>query len=194
MKSALVVTNLQTDFFTGGKQPIPNSEQILNPINQLIEKVCKMDGLVIFIRDWHPPYARFFRNIGEHCIANSPGATFPKTLNLAIGHALTLNNGLDLQEHVVSAFNATDTFFNLEHYLDTFNLKNIFLVGLTLESQIQQTALDGIDKGYDVTVVSDAVKAATVVGFKETPDVLQQKGVKLISTKEALKLIGKKSK
>src|SRR5579863_8615682 len=152
MNSALVVTNLQTDFFTEGKQPIPNSEQILKPINKLIPSIIKTSGMVIFVRDWHPPRSNFFRDLGEHCVANSQGAMFPAKLEFPIGHAITLNNGLDQQEHKLSAFSATDGYFNLEHYLDKFELKRVFLVGLSLENQIKATALQAVEFGYEVYV------------------------------------------
>jgi nicotinamidase/pyrazinamidase len=193
MNSALVVTNLQTDFFTEGKQPIPNSEQILKPINKLIDKIVKISGMVIFVRDWHPPRANFFRDLGEHCVANSQGAMFPNKLNLAIGHSITLNNGLDQQEHKLSAFSATDGYFNLEHYLDKYELKRIFLVGLSLENQIKATALQAIEIGYEVYTISDAVKASSVNGLKETPELLAKNGIKLVTTKEAINLLGRKN-
>lgn len=51
LPKALILVNIQNDFFAGGACPIPNAQQIIPIINNLRSKIF---DIVILSRLWHP--------------------------------------------------------------------------------------------------------------------------------------------
>lgn len=191
MSQALIVVDMQSDFMTGGKTPVVGADQLVKPINRLIKAMAKAGGLICFVRDTHPMNHISFKTSGEHCVANSSGALFARDLELfsALGQSVTLNKGTNPREDSLSAFDATDEYFNLDHFLFEKEVKEIFIVGLTLDNCVKVTALDAKEKGYIVYVVPDATKSKTSKGYLETPKILEDQNIELLSVKESLELI-----
>lgn len=192
MNSALVVINIQNDFILkDGKAPIVNSEGIIEPINNLINFFIKGKQLVIFIRAWYSQNHIVFKRLGEHCLINSPGACFHNDLNL-VGRSVILNNNADPTENNLSAFKASDGFVNLQQIIYRYSdIKNVFITGLCLEQEILATAQDFVKNGFRTSVISDCTRARTVIGFKETPDILKLNNINLINSEDILNSVNK---
>ena len=73
----------------------------------------------------------------------------------------------------------------LEH-LDKLNKKQIILVGLEAHICVLQTALESIEKGYDVFVVSDAIASRKLTSYETTLTRLEQTNVWLLNTESVL--------
>ena len=73
----------------------------------------------------------------------------------------------------------------LEH-LDKLNKKQIILVGLEAHICVLQTALEFIEKGYDVFVVSDANASSKLTSYETTLTRLEQTNVWLLNTESVL--------
>ena len=73
----------------------------------------------------------------------------------------------------------------LEH-LDKLNKKQIILVGLEAHICVLQTALEFIEKGYDVFVVSDAIASRKLTSYETTLTRLEQTNVWLLNTESVL--------
>ena len=94
---ALVIIDVQNDFLKNGSLEVPNGNDVVEPINNIINNY----KLVVATKDWHPlDHVSFVSNhpgkkIGdvvkinnieqilwpEHCVQESRGSDFPKTLN-----------------------------------------------------------------------------------------------------------------
>src|ERR1700733_1409082 len=99
MKTALIIVDVQNDFLPGGALAVPEGDQVVAPINQLLN--CPFD-LILASKDWHPQnHCSFAANhpgkrVGEHiqigsidqilwpihCIENTPGSDFSPKLHL----------------------------------------------------------------------------------------------------------------
>jgi nicotinamidase-related amidase len=73
----------------------------------------------------------------------------------------------------------------LEH-LDKLNKKQIILIGLESHICVLQTALEFIEKGYDVFVVSDAIASRKLTSYETALTRLEQSDVWLLNTESVL--------
>lgn len=192
-KSALIIVDLQNDFvLPEGKTPVVGAEKLPSLANQLIEACVNNDHFIVFSRDWHPRGHSSFRTRGEHCVAQSSGALLHRELKLSPGRAVVLNKGTDPKEDSASAFAASDGFFNLEHFLEERQVTDVFIMGLTLDGCVLSTALEAVGKGYQTFVIPEATRAATSEGYRKAFKELPEAQVTLVTTKEAIKLLGGK--
>lgn len=190
-KIALVVVDMQMDFVNqkSGKTPVPGADKLVAPVNKLVDACVKNNHFVVFTRDTHPRNHYSFRTLGEHCIAESEGALFPKDLNIAVGRSVILSKGTNRQEDVLSAFGATDGYFSLNHFLEEREITDILIVGVGLDGCVGQTALEAVGQNFNSYVVTDTTKARTSAGYRAAFTDLPTLGVKLLTLKEALKLL-----
>src|SRR3954447_18499966 len=76
MAEALLIIDFQNDFVPGGALPVPDGDQILERVNELIGS--GRFELIVAPRDWHPPDHNSFKEQGgpwpPHCVQGSEGA------------------------------------------------------------------------------------------------------------------------
>ena len=76
---ALVVVDLQHDFADpDGALYVRGGEDLLDPINKLIEEATTAGAALVYTQDWHPEVTPHFAKHGGlwpvHCVIDSPGA------------------------------------------------------------------------------------------------------------------------
>lgn len=54
--TALIVVDIQNDFLPGGALPVPQGDEVIAPINRLIENAFT----VVLTADWHPSRHKSF--------------------------------------------------------------------------------------------------------------------------------------
>ena len=101
---ALILIDIQQDFLENGALPVPQANNIIPYINQIMP----LYHWVIATQDWHPenhisfvenhfnktPFSTIIINGKEqtlwasHCVANTTGAHFPPQLNTQYIHAI----------------------------------------------------------------------------------------------------------
>lgn len=176
---ALIVIDLQNDLvLKEGKAPIPAAEKIVPIVNKLISKFAEKNKFIIFSQNWYSRQRR--GGVEPYCVNNSSGAALHRDLNLVLGKAVIL------QKVQSSAFSATDGFFPLEHFVQDRDVQELYLVGVSLDQAVLDTAKDGVDKGYKVFVVTDGTKAETPSKGKSALKELLGLGVELVSSKQVL--------
>jgi len=179
--SALVVTDVQNDFCTGGALAVPDAEAILPVVNELIAAFQQ----VIFTQDWHPPghvsfasshpgrrvFDRITLPTGEqilwpdHCVTGTPGAALHRGLHVP-PHATVLRKGVHQTIDSYSAFceNDVTTAVGLDALLREASVREVVLVGLATDFCVLRTALDARRLGYSVTVVESGCRGIDVDG------------------------------
>ena len=179
--SALVVTDVQNDFCTGGALAVPDAEAILPVVNELIAAFQQ----VIFTQDWHPPghvsfasshpgrrvFDRITLPTGEqilwpdHCVTGTPGAALHPGLHVP-PHATVLRKGVHQTIDSYSAFfeNDVTTAVGLDALLREASVGEVVLVGLATDFCVLRTALDARRLGYSVTVVESGCRGIDVDG------------------------------
>ena len=96
-KRALIVVDVQNDFCPGGALAVARGDEVVEPLNKLIEEFLKRGEPVFKSRDWHPPQTKHFSDYGGtwpiHCVQNTHGAEFHRNL-LDNQHVRVISKGL----------------------------------------------------------------------------------------------------
>jgi len=193
----LVIIDVQNDFLINGSLEVPNGNDVIEPINQIIGDYA----LVVATKDWHPlNHVSFASNhpgkkIGEvikvnnidqilwpnHCVQESKGSDFPATLNIKTINKI-INKGINSQIDSYSGFydNGKIRSTGLSDYLKANNVTSIDFVGLATEYCVKFSVLDSIKEGFKTRVILKGIKG---IDFEESSKALNEmksKGVDLL--------------
>jgi nicotinamidase/pyrazinamidase len=187
-KEALIVVDVQRDFCEGGALPATDTLSLLEPLHKSIEAARRAKAAVVFTKDWHPEDHSSFKTIGGpwpvHCAAGSLGAELMPPLHAEKGEVV-IHKGIHPDGAGYSGFELT----GLEEHLRELKIKRVGVSGIATEYCVRATALDALQHGFEVTVLTDMIRA---VKPGETPKVLEElrkAGAKTATAAEWLKSI-----
>ena len=181
LTEALIVIDVQTDFCPGGALAVPGGDDIVAPINALIEEF----PVRVFTQDWHPathasfasnqpghaPYDMIEMPYGpqvlwpDHCIIGSDGASFHPRLRTE--HAdMIIRKGFRPEIDSYSAFfeNDHETPTGLEGYLRSREVDTVTLVGLATDFCVNFSAVDAAKLGFKTRVIESLTRAIDLDG------------------------------
>lgn len=155
-KRALIVVDVQNDFCPGGALAVPRGDEVVGPLNGLIEEFLSRDESVYKSRDWHPSKTRHFLEYGgtwpPHCVQDTHGAEFhPELLDDPRIEIISKGTG---DEDNYSAFDGTD----LAELLKDQGVDEVWVGGLATDYCVKNTVLDAIRNGFQVTGVANAMR------------------------------------
>jgi len=181
---ALIVIDVQNDFCPGGALAVAGGDEIVAPINALMDEFA----VVVLTQDWHPkghssfasshtgaaPFSSVTMPYGEqtlwpdHCIQGTEGAAFHPALRTDAD--LIIRKGMNPAIDSYSAFFENDrtTPTGLEGYLRTRGITTLALVGLATDYCVAYSALDAARLGFAVTVRTDLCRAIDLGGSLAT--------------------------
>ena len=179
--TALVVIDVQNDFCPGGQLAVTDGDQVVSPINQMINKA----HTVIATQDWHPaghtsfasrhdgrtPFETIEVSYGpqtlwpDHCIQGTQRAAFHPDLHIDAAQMI-IRKGFRAAVDSYSAFFENDkvTVTGLHGYLQDRRIKKVVMAGLATDYCVAYSALDAARLGYDVQVVLPACRAIDLDG------------------------------
>jgi nicotinamidase/pyrazinamidase len=186
MTHALIVIDVQNDFCPGGALAVPEGDQIVAPINAMMDDF----DAVILTQDWHPaghssfasshagknPYDMTEMPYGpqvlwpDHCVQDTHGAMFHP--NLRTDADLIIRKGFRAAIDSYSAFFENDktTPTGLEGYLNTRGIRKLTMVGLATDFCVHFSAVDAARLGFEVTVRLDVCRAIDLDGSLATAE------------------------
>ena len=185
--AALIIVDIQKDFFPGGSLAVAGADEIVPLINKLRDT---LDVFAVFLtKDWHPAdHCSFADNhytelgicmlekivlpTGEeqilwprHCVKGSSGADFHTDLNVKINDKIVIK-GLRADTDCYSAFGSAPRphgsrleVTTLDGLLYSCGIKEVFIVGLAFDHCVKATAIDAVKLGYKTTVIREATRA-----------------------------------
>lgn len=158
---ALIIVDLQNDFLPGGSLGVPQGDEVVAPIQQLID-LYQSHGLPIYAsRDWHPVGHCSFTEQGGiwpiHCIADSNGAAFSKAIPLE-QVAIIISKATTVEKDAYSAFNGT----GLGDQMRARGIARVAVCGLATDYCVLNTARDALAEGFAALLVLDAIRAVDV--------------------------------
>ena len=166
---ALIVVDFQNDFCPNGALAVPDGDQILDTVNDLVEEFTERGDIVIYTKDFHPEnHVSFADNHPEgiwppHCVQGTTGAEFFPELTLK---GPTFLKGFVTEQDSYSGFGghveADVDSQSLEDYLKEQSIEEVTVVGLALDYCVKSTALDAQKLGFPSTVVLSGTKAVNV--------------------------------
>lgn len=202
---ALLLVDLQNDFFPGGALPVLDAPGIFPLANHLQAYF----HWIIASQDWHPRNHKSFATQHknhrvfdvidlhgipqvlwpDHCIQNEPGAAFHPKLNTQSIHKI-IYKGTDPE------IDSYSTFFDNEHkkntglndYLKEHHITDVYIMGLATDYCVLYSVLDARKLGFNTFVIVDGC-----FGIEQQPGdcenalkKMQAAGAKLIQSSEIM--------
>jgi nicotinamidase/pyrazinamidase len=165
-KDALIIVDVQNDFCPGGALAVKGGDEVVPVLNRIIERFT-LAGLPIFAtRDWHPEKTSHFKAYGGvwpvHCVQGTRGAEFHPGLRLD-KDVIVVSAGMLPSEDGYSGFQATDASGSrLAELLRRKSVERIFVGGLATDYCVKHTVLDGLKEGFEVLLLTDAIRAVNL--------------------------------
>lgn len=158
---ALVLVDVQQDFLPGGHLGVADGDQVVAPLNRMVELFRARQLPVVATRDWHPLNHCSFHEQGgpwpPHCVQHTHGADWAPELALP-ADALIVSKGDAATQEAYSGFEGTD----LTDRLHRAGVGRLFVGGLATDYCVLQTVLDARAQGYETLVLQDAIRAVDV--------------------------------
>ena len=157
-KQALIVVDVQNDFCPGGSLAVAHGDEVVAPLNELIDEFLERGDPVYKSRDWHPPTTKHFKIYGGdywpiHCVQNTRGAEFhPQLKDDPRIHVISKGLG---DKDCYSAFDETD----LETQLRDEGVEELVVGGLATDYCVKETVLAGLNRGFKVRALKNAMRA-----------------------------------
>ncbi|MGI9065146.1 MAG: nicotinamidase [Pyrinomonadaceae bacterium] len=159
-KRALMVVDVQNDFCPGGTLAVAHGDEVVAPLNSLMEEFLERGEPVFKSRDWHPEKTRHFAAYGGtwpvHCVQNTRGAEFHPELMDDI-HIRVISKGLG-DEDCYSAFDGTDLALELRR----LGVEEVWVGGLATDYCVKNTVLDALKEGFQVKALKNAMRPVEV--------------------------------
>lgn len=190
---ALVIVDIQYDFLPDGTLAVAQGDEIIPLINNMQPQY----DLVVATQDWHPADHKSFASQHvdhqifdsidldglqqtlwpDHCVQGSAGALLSKQLDQHRIEAV-FRKGLSRQIDSYSGFfdNGRRKNTGLHGYLQDRNITEIHICGLAADYCVYYTALDALDLGYRVAIISKATKAIDRTTYMDKKENFVQKG------------------
>ena len=159
-RRALIVVDVQNDFCPGGALAVPHGDEVIAPLNDLIEEFLERGDPVIKSRDWHPSKTKHFALYGGtwpvHCVQGSAGAEFhPQLIDDPRIHIISKGMG---DEDQYSAFDGT----SLASLLREQNVQEVWVGGLATDYCVKNTVLDALREGFRVRALPQAMRPVEI--------------------------------
>lgn len=156
---ALIVVDVQNDFLPGGNLAVTEGDAIIPVLNEYIAAFQRYELPIYATRDWHTPDHCSFQAQGgtwpPHCIAGSIGADFAPQLQLPPADKFVIiSKGTHADKDAYSGFDGTD----LAERLNMEGVRRLFVGGLATDYCVLNTVRDGLNQGYKVVLLEDAVR------------------------------------
>ncbi len=202
-RKALILVDIQNDFMEGGSLEVPNANEILPVVNELILEINW--DLIVATKDWHPVGHKSFasshdgKNVfdmidldgveqvlwPDHCVQGTQGAELHSELEQG-----TINDwvvkGTRLEIDSYSGF--FDGFFDngrifetkLTDILDGNDIDIVYIVGLATDYCVKATALDAHALEYWTFVITDGIRGLN--GAERALKDMKDAGIELITS------------
>ncbi len=137
MEKALIVIDLQNDYFGGGNMELVNIDATLEKTNKLIQFAREQRYKIFIIQHFAAKGASFFA---------------PKTEGVEINKDLDIQSGIIISKNYPNSFRET----KLHEELQANNIDSIIICGAMSHMCIDTTVRAGFDLGYKIELASDA--------------------------------------
>lgn len=167
MTRALIVVDVQNDFCEGGALAVTGGAAVAGQISAYLDQHGGEYALIAATADWHEPLPDsndghfaidadpdYLTTWPEHCVRDSEGARFHPDLRLPAS-AVLVRKGQGRQDYSGFAGTLVARDGDLAGALRAAGVGGVDVVGLATDHCVTATALDALDAGFDVRVLTD---------------------------------------
>lgn len=207
-KTALILVDLQNDFFPGGSLAVNEGNEILPIIKRLLK--CPFD-YIIATKDWHPiDHGSFAINHGKqvgdhvllegveqilwpvHCVQDTQGAEFASGWDTSKVQCI-FYKGTDKDIDSYSTFfdNGRRKSTGLDKFLKEQGIQYIVIAGLATDYCIKYSVLDAIQLGFDTFVAVDGCRGVNLKSedSKRALKMMEEAGANLVAIEDIEKAL-----
>ena len=169
-QTAVLIVDPQLDFFPGGALGVSGGNEIVDPINHLLEDF--QSSLTFVSRDWHPANTKHFQDRGgiwvPHCVQGTSGAEFHPDLNLHRAHIVTkgddpeCDGGYSAFEGHLENIATPGKFFTLQEVLGQERIGHLIVAGLATDYCVKASVLDALKLGLTTMVFTPGIRAVNL--------------------------------
>ena len=160
-KKALIVVDVQNDFCPGGSLAVAHGDEVVAPLNRLVNEFLDRGDPVFKTRDWHSAKTKHFAAYGGvwpvHCVQGSRGAEFHPDL-IDDPRVTIISKGIDESADGYSGFDGT----HLAQLLREQGVEEVWIGGLATDYCVKHTVQDAVREGFEVKALADAMRAVNV--------------------------------
>jgi nicotinamidase/pyrazinamidase len=212
MRPALWEVDAQADFMLpGGKLYVPGAEKIAGNLNRLVESARQDRAFLVSSADAHSLSDPEFREWPPHCLKGTPGAelipearaarckVIPNQKGFALPRDLAAFQQVLLEKNTLDVFDNPNTEALLAQMSTAAGTGSgspleFLLFGVVTEHCVRYATEGLLRRGHRVSIVTDAIQSLDEKKGKAVLDELQVRGARLITTKEALVMLGADSR
>jgi nicotinamidase/pyrazinamidase len=212
MRPALWEVDAQADFMLpGGKLYVPGAEKIAGNLNRLVESARQDRAFLVSSADAHSLSDPEFREWPPHCLKGTPGAelipearaarcqVIPNQKGFALPRDLATFQQVLLEKNTLDVFDNPNTDALLAQMstaagAGSASPLDFLLFGVVTEHCVRYATEGLLRRGHRVSIVTDAIQSLDEKKGKAVLDELQVRGARLITTKEALVMLGADSR
>lgn len=181
------MVDVQNDFCPGGTLAVSHGDEVVGPLNAVIDEFLERGEPVYKSRDWHPSTTKHFAAFGGvwpvHCVQNTKGAEFHPAL-CDDARINVISKGLG-DTNCYSAFDETDLLVQLRQQ----NVEEVVVGGLATDYCVKSTVLDALKNGFKVTALENAMRAVDLQpgdGARALEE-MRNAGAQIVSTGKSAK-------
>jgi nicotinamidase/pyrazinamidase len=189
MSRALLIVDVQNDFTEGGALGVDGGAAVAAGITAYLREHAGDYDVVIASRDWHDgdndngghfavgAAPDFVESWPRHCVSGTPGADYHPALDTsAIGVHVRKGQG----RPAYSMFEGTaDDGSPMPEVLARLDVTDVDVVGIATDYCVRASALDAIDFGASVRVLSDLVAGVAPTSSAAALDELRSAGAEV---------------
>jgi nicotinamidase/pyrazinamidase len=179
-RDALIVVDVQNDFFEDGSLAVPDAESLVAPLNEAIAGAIAAGMTVVYAQDWHPLNHKSFGFYpgGEwpvHCVQYTAGAAFHPQL-IERREVEVIQFGIDADKDGYSPYEnpRMDALINRTH------IETIYVVGIALEYCVFETCVETIKRNKRVVAVESLIRSVYPEQARDVWATLKARGVSRI--------------
>jgi nicotinamidase/pyrazinamidase len=173
MSRALIIVDVQRDFLPGGPLGVPDGDQVIDRINELVSG--SGFDVVLATRDWHPEDHESFQAQGgpwpPHCVHGTSGAQLAPELDQK-RIDVVIDKGTSREGEGYSGFETGE----LGTLLRTERVTAVTIAGLATDYGVAATARDALREGFLVTIDRAGVRGIDPEGSERVLAELEGSG------------------
>lgn len=189
MASALLIIDVQNDFTEGGALGVEGGAAVAKKVTEYLAAGHDYD-VVVASRDWHDgdndngghfhPEPDYVDTWPEHCVAGTEGAEYHPHLDTKF---IDVHVRKGQGKPAYSIFEGiTDDGETVPEALDRLGITDIDVVGIATDYCVLASALDAVEAGRHVRVITDLVAGVAEESSAAALAKLEAAGVELITT------------
>lgn len=172
MKTALLLIDLQNDYFPAGAFPLWNAEAVLSTCETAVHQAQQQNIPVILIQHVANPQ----RGLAPFFNAGTPGVQLhPRIVSAAPGAT-----------RIVKAFADSFHLTSLDETLQTLKITDLLIGGMMTQNCVTHTALSKAAEKYAVTILPDCCTTVSEILHKIALNALSTR-IPLVPSPEALR-------